>query len=663
MNLTILILLMIPFPIISQSFYSNHPFSPTTGLYYLKKGKTKISNTESTFSIHLNVTPLYQDKLSLKAKLIQTQNICNTIIQDSNNDNHSRLYCEQILNLIKDEINEIRNKYDVLKQLIDRSSTRKKRGILNPFSYPFKWLFGTPDANDAQFYTNNVNLLLNDNEQNRQIMKTQNQIISNTIKHFKNSLSAFQTYENAMNENIKQLNTLLSQTNTHLSRLYLENLIVKQVSLLRIYAETINNRFSQYIETINLANNNIIPPLIITPDISNKIKINFNQLFPTTENINFQTLYKLLKLKTITEYGNIIFELKLPLIKKETYTLYKLISIPIKNDQSSLLSYVIPRSPYLLISESSYTYLNELSDCSEYSTGQYLCHNIQITRTMDQPTCEVQLLSPHSHKIPADCDVKTSPLQSETWKYIPSNQWVYFVQHPTTLTIICEKKQSFMEDITIHETGMIKLDDNCKGYTNTYVLETVNHKKENMTYYIPNSNIIPDDCCTPVSQPIVLEVPHLNIIHTSNVDTSDLKYTSKKLNETEKILSQHSNQPYTINEFNWISMIISFIGITITIIFMLKCCLWFNRIQWLRQLVGLKPRINQGQSPTVIENYVYCSFDSEVHPPDPNGQLALTTRAKTRSQRTSESDYEETIPTLSAPLTRSRNRRSSTIPI
>lgn len=50
------------------------------------------------------------------------------------------------------------NKYDSLSYLTSHDISellykRFKRGLFDGVSYAFKWLFGTPDAEDAKYYT------------------------------------------------------------------------------------------------------------------------------------------------------------------------------------------------------------------------------------------------------------------------------------------------------------------------------------------------------------------------------------------------------------------------------------------------------------------------------------------------------------------------------
>ncbi|KAL3272284.1 hypothetical protein HHI36_022764 [Cryptolaemus montrouzieri] len=84
---------------------------------------------------------------------------------------------------------------------INVSNIRNKRGLIKGISYALKWLFGTPDADDAQFYSDSINSIINDQKQNEVLMQQQASIISQTITNFNNSLAR-------LDENIMTLNKI-----------------------------------------------------------------------------------------------------------------------------------------------------------------------------------------------------------------------------------------------------------------------------------------------------------------------------------------------------------------------------------------------------------------------------------------------------------------------
>ncbi|XP_063974297.1 uncharacterized protein LOC135161002 [Diachasmimorpha longicaudata] len=294
--------------------------------------------------------------------------------------------------------------------MTERSIIRKKkRGLINGLSYIFKWSFGMPNADDAQYYEDSIKMLTNNNRQTQTLLKSQVQIIANAIRNFNNSLFSLESQEKAMNQNIQKINSFTAQTNSYISDLEMITTFNQQITILHIL-------------------------------------------------------------------DNIVFALQIPLADKMKFELYEIIPLPIQHNNSQFFSYIMPQSNYLLLSQSrsQYTFLNGLSDCHEYQDEQYICYHLHTITSNSNPPCEIELLSPHMTRIPASCTTKTIKATIETWHHIGRNQWIYILQKPTTLTIMCEENENHLEDV---------------------ILQKVRDSTKNATYYIPHMNIIADDCC------------------------------------------------------------------------------------------------------------------------------------------------------------------------
>ena len=128
-------------------------------------------------------------------------------------------------------------------------------------------LYGTPDADDAQYYTDSINTLLNDNRQTQTLLKSQIQMISSTIRNFNNSVNFLKLNENKLNKNILLINELSTTTNRKIDELKLENIITQHIMTLSLYANKLANEYDVYINALNLGRHGILSPQILTPKI------------------------------------------------------------------------------------------------------------------------------------------------------------------------------------------------------------------------------------------------------------------------------------------------------------------------------------------------------------------------------------------------------------
>ncbi|KAK9686977.1 Baculovirus F protein [Popillia japonica] len=353
---------------------------------------------------------------------------------------HATFHCKQTLDIIKHQIDNINVKSEILRYLLGLDTQiRKKRGLINGLSYALNWLTGTPDADDAEYYTESIRSLLNDNKQTQTLLKSQIQIISSTIRNFNHSASSLKRNEEQLNRNVGLINKLSKDVSKDIDKLKVESLINHHITTLSTLVNEVNNEYDTYIESINLGTHGILSPQVITPKILYDELINYkgeHELPMSIEYKNIHLLFKLLEVQIIYNNDILIYALKLPLVDKTAFNLYHLIPLPIQHKNHSIFSYIEPKSQYLLLSKVkiSFTLLRDLTNCIEYLDKQYICKNVHTNKRTEIPTCEVQLLSPHIDSIPNDCQTKNIKAVIETWKYIGTNQWIYVLQKPTTLT-------------------------------------------------------------------------------------------------------------------------------------------------------------------------------------------------------------------------------------
>ncbi|KAK1124474.1 hypothetical protein K0M31_006825 [Melipona bicolor] len=157
----------------------------------------------------------------------------------------------------------------------------------------------------------------------------------------------------------------------------------------------------------------------------------------------------------------------------------------------------------------------------------------------------MQLLLPQLTHLPKDCRTKTFQAEVETWKYIKNNQWIYILQKPITVTIICKNLSNHTEDVILHQTGILQLESSCKDYTDFFVLETISSTSCNISHYVPKLDIT-DDCCL-LTRRFNKTVPiQLAPIKLTTIDFSKLGYANKKLDEFNQIVTDQLNKPFII---------------------------------------------------------------------------------------------------------------------
>ncbi|XP_076660006.1 uncharacterized protein LOC143363281 [Halictus rubicundus] len=108
-----------------------------------------------------------------------------------------------------------------------------------------------------------------------------------------------------------------------------------------------------------------------------------------------------------------------------------------------------------------------------------------------------------------------------------------------------------MEDIVLHQTGILQLEPSCKGYTDLFVLETTSSSSRNISHYVPKLDITTDDCCL-LKRRFNKTVPiQLTPVKLTNIDLTELRYANKKLSDFDKIVTDQLNKPFIVQHTKW----------------------------------------------------------------------------------------------------------------
>ncbi|GLV43804.1 hypothetical protein CBL_11616 [Carabus blaptoides fortunei] len=247
--------------------------------------------------------------------------------------------------------------------------------------------------------------------------------------------------------------------------------------------------------------------------------------------------------------------------------------------------------------------------------------------------CEVQLLSAHTNRIPDDCRTRNIKAKIETWMYIKNNQWIYVLQKPVSITLLCDSSQNHMEDLMLHQIGLLQLQPSCKGYTDNYVLETTGNINKNIIHHAPALDILEDDCCI-FNDKLNKSVPiHLTPIKLTNIDLGELRYVNKKLNEFDEIVTKQLNNPFIISHTKWCTIALSCIGFTLVIIVFVNCCKWCGCINWFKRLLCFTRSPRNGEIlPPAIKTFINCNFASKLRSEYRNQTSEMVTIDSTRAR-------------------------------
>lgn len=596
----------------SARAYENEKIKKSSGLYFNNLGEVKLSNQKFTLLTYTNLS-LIEDQVKLaNDQYDKSLGLCSKI-----NTQFLILDCNTQLHLLGRKLKSIKNDYAIISHQL--YNIRKKRGLLNIGGEVLRWLFGTPDSDDAQFYTDSIKSLINNERETHILMQKQIGIISSTITNFNESTRKLNADADSLNENLAKFNRFVKQTTKNEEKLNLEFQINNHILTLAELTNEIQISLKNYLNDITLIRHGIINFNLVHPqDLQTELeKIQTKYTLPLTPTLeNTYIYYNLMKVKSFISQKLLVISLDIPLIISNQYNLYRIYSLPTPHlGEPRLYSYIEPSKPYLLVSTTKtvYSTMSNLDQCKEYQPNSWLCEGVSTSRRTSSSTCETQLFFEQTGRIPDSCTIRKLYADLEIWHKIRPNQWLYVLSKPTTINIICQKSEDGEE--TLRKIGILQLDPECKAYSENVILETeFTQATANITNRIPSIDITKDDCCVKLRENITLENVRLHPIKLSNLNLEELQFAQKKLSEIDETLQQQLNQPFIIKHSSWFTSTLSIIGITFSLFATYKILKWLGFFSMVRNFIACNtPGSKNSTCVPCVQVFTHC-FNKSKQP-------------------------------------------------
>jgi len=440
-------------------------------MYFEKFGRLHYAKETWKLVVKLDHTTLTQRYEQITKYLHQTEIICKTTQA-----------CDRIKAITGKEMKYLKNIMTQI-QTIYRTSTNRRRGLIDGIGSIAKSLFGTMDANDEKLINEQLQLL-----QNKQITlqhAAQNQItvLNTTIAHIEN-------IETIIERNEKLLQR---QITMYLDR---EEINEHCIILIAVITDLIRDaeNIMEYLTYIQKGS--MHPKLMPTDEIIAQLKEATQQLpqglyFPFKVHAeDWLAIERHTEITAFCDKTNIYTILRFPLIAQPTYDLVNVIALPV-HDHDNVFTATEINNNLIAIDRDKLTYLklaqNDLDNCVK-DNSQYICtHSMPIYRVNSNAPCEVQMYIQRQQYY-QNCN-KKHIMSSEFW--IATNQphtWLYSVVAEQHIVIECDGRHE--HEKIIKNTGKIILKGKCKLTTPDVTIqskETIFQTETEM--YLPETNM------------------------------------------------------------------------------------------------------------------------------------------------------------------------------
>ncbi|XP_049825049.1 uncharacterized protein LOC126265985 [Aethina tumida] len=497
------------------------------------------------------------------------------------------LVLDRIIKQIKDKFNEI-----ILD--IEHYSKRNKRGLINGIGAVWKTISGNLDASDGEYYDKCINQIEKDEKHIENLMKNQILITTSTIKNFNYTIQKLQIDEETFNNDIKIIDIMISNITDNMNLLEAK---IKVFNLCEQLLESfifINGELDDIINSITFAKINVVHPSVIQPlnlldelsKINSELRKDSLPLDNTKENI--PKFLNIIKLDTYQSNSKIIFVLNIPTVQLDSFKLYHLFSLPLKDDRTKLFHTILNSHKYLITSDFNrqYAVTNDIDKCQNIDTKTKICKNIVLYPVDNNAICEAQILM-NPRKIPETCVVSTFDYQDYNVQPLNTNKWLIVTSNPISITITCANTPT---EIEYTKTNVIiQLKPMCTGYIGEVKISSNYEKAESNYTDVIITPQIPFECC--LHLPKQEKLPKLKPLKINKFNLDELKIAETKLNQYQDQLDDLINETIITKHWPWFTYLSVTINVTIIIIYI------FCKIRRRRTIINRITSSNQPPPP------------------------------------------------------------------
>ncbi|XP_045500652.1 uncharacterized protein LOC123698101 [Colias croceus] len=342
---------------------------------------------------------------------------------------------------------------DKFEQLIP--SSRSKRGLLNPLGSVIKIITGNLDNEDAIQFENTIEKLKTKQDSIIHKMTIVTEMVGSLLNVAEISNNNFIAIQNKLNV----IDSLLNDTNLH----------QRTNEIIHTYSAFLHNFMSLYvrlseIETavafskIKLLHQSVVDTkelLLLLKNIETSSKLPF----PVNLD-NVLKIEQLIEVQTYVKQSQIKFVMTIPLITDDIYSYFKIIPLPIFNEEKGQTSLILPKYPYVLVKGLKTMPLSQ--PCKEIDEDRFLCPEI-LTSTLYKDDCLADLLRLSTNV--SSCQPIPISIDDVKIDNVLPNRWILYVNVETVLTKVCENEvtQEFLHGtylLTLDETGCyVKIGD------------------------------------------------------------------------------------------------------------------------------------------------------------------------------------------------------------
>lgn len=445
-------------------------------LYFDEIANMKVVRDEWKIVTYFNMDPYWQATNALRDYTTHLGNACTKF--------KNQALCDVILQQLRHGQSELEHYERVLLSQhssarpgppLSPASSRTRRGLINGVGYIANSLFGVLDERFAEQYHKDIKLLNMNQQHLVSLWHNQTSVVEAQYNLLKRTENAIDKQYKTINQHFLSIEKASKQQNSELQAAsitsefsigaiiasnMLQNLRTVQNMLLDTITDIYNGRFNAH----------LISPEQLKDElsvISSQIPVDLSLPICNIQT-DLQEIYHLLRIKSRMMKDYLIFEIRLPLISRETFNIFRVIPVPLKQGSSTVSIKPIAQFIAVNLQKDSFSTLSEMEmkSCLQYYPNVYLCHLQRpiIKMKGDKSLCDLDNTA-------GECKTTTSRCRNEWTETNKINQFMYFCCEECPVRIMC---QDHIATTQLTQAGIIAVGQGC--VIKTYDFTVYGHK-------------------------------------------------------------------------------------------------------------------------------------------------------------------------------------------
>lgn len=451
----------------SSCNFINTQLKQNQGIYFDKVSDMQVIRDDWTVVVYYKMEPYWQGMKTFERYYHHLEDTCKTLNEQVN--------CDVILWQLRHGYNELQHYNTILMTQHSSTRARRRRGLINAVGSVANSLFGVLDEKFAEQYQKDITLIHDNQQHLASLWRNQTSIVEAEYNVLKRSEDAINKQNKLVNKHLLKIENAVNILNAEVNNISQSNYMALtavaasnmihelrniQESLLDTVTDVYHGRFNFHLLSPEQLRNEL---RVIASQISNELTLPIENI-----HTNVQNIYHLLNIKARMCNDYLLFEIKVPLVSRDSFEIFHLIPVPTATNHSKMID-TVPISEYLAVSLAKDAYITmkkeDVASCQQQEKT-YLC---QLKKPVYHLKQEESLCDYDIDK--KQCKTVIRPCINKWVELNTLNKYLYFCCEKCQLRVICADQVTAPQ---LEQAGLVSISHGCIVKSDLFTVHTRN---------------------------------------------------------------------------------------------------------------------------------------------------------------------------------------------